>query len=598
VSRSFTVRLRQVWRLADAPAWAAPTVIGLALIAAALEGLGLYLFIPLLQSLGASGGSHALVGAFDNLLSPVPPAWRTGVLVLALCVSVAGKNAVGFAGGYVTRYLDGRVAHQLRTRLFEQSLAACLDYRAGSRMTDLTTTLANNTWKVSNALSLIYRLAVCAVTFGVFLVLLLGISAPLTGLALLLLGVAGAVVHLTTSRAQAVGLGVVEENRAFGLRMWEGIGALQLIRSFGREAYEARRFREVSERVRQRILALDMLWALPGPIAEVCGVALIAILVLAGTAMGTGLAPLAALLALLYRLQGPTRDFLQCKVAFDGLAAAIDDVDEALAASRRPFITGGTAPAPVLRQGLELRDVTFRYSADEPAVLDGVSFRIPAGQTTAIVGRSGAGKSTLLSLLFRFRDPASGEILADGQPLATLDLAGWRASLSLMAQEAQLFNDTAAANIAYGDLAAPSEAIAAAARVAGAEAFLAALPQGLDTELGDRGARLSGGQRQRIALARVILKNPQILLLDEPTNALDPETEDAFQTALRSFAAGRTTVVVAHRLSTVMAADQIVVLEAGRVVEVGAPAALLARPGQFARLHGLQYAEPLGREVA
>ncbi len=598
MTRPLAARLRQVWRLSAAPAWSAPTVIGLALLAAALDGLGLYLFIPLLQSLGASSGAHALSRAFEALLAPIPEPWRLPVLVLGLCASVAGKNLASFCGGYVARYVDGLVAHRLRTRIFEQTLSSCVDYRAGARMTDVVTTLSNNTWKVSHALSLVCRLAVCVVTFLVFLGLLLAISPPLTALALLLLAGAAGLVHLVTRRAQETGREVVEENRAFGLRMWESMGALQLIRSFGREGYETRRFHHVSERIRHRILALDVLWALPGPIAEVCGALLIGVLVLAGAAMGAGLAPLAAFLALLYRLQGPTREFMQCKVALDGLAAAVDDVDEVLAATREPFLVSGSLPAPRLHAGLELRDVSFRYGPDEAPVLDGVNLSIPAGRTTAVVGRSGAGKSTLLSLLFRFRDPTEGVILADGLPLPELDLAGWRARLSLMAQEAQLFNTSAAENIAYGDLDASREAIGSAAAVAGAEDFLAALPRGLDTDLGDRGARLSGGQRQRIALARTILKGPDILLLDEPTNALDAETELAFQTALRTFSQGRTVVVVAHRLSTVMAADQVVVLEAGRVVEVGTPEALLARPGHFARLHGLQYAEPFAREVA
>ncbi|MCR5880653.1 ABC transporter ATP-binding protein [Phenylobacterium sp. J367] len=531
------------------------------------------------------------------MLAPIPGDWRLPVLVLALCAAVAGKNLAVFAGGYVARYVDGVVAHRLRSRIFEQSLSACLDYRSGARITDVVTTLANNTWKVSNALSLVYRLAICTVTFAVFLALLLAISAPLTGLALLLLAGAAGLVHVVTRRAQDTGRAVVEENRVFGLRMWESMGALQLIRSFGREGYEANRFRSVSERIRRRILALDVLWALPGPIAEVCGALLIGVLVLAGVTLGAGLAPLAAFLALLYRLQGPTREFMQCKVALDGLAAAVDDVEDVLTETATPYIVGGAAPAQPLQHGLELREVSYAYDAAEPPVLDRVSFAIPAGRTTAIVGRSGAGKSTLLSLLFRFRDPTGGVILADGRPLPELDLAGWRGRLSLMAQEAQLFNATAAENIGYGDLAASREAVAKAAAVAGAD-FIAALPQGLDTELGDRGARLSGGQRQRIALARTILKGPDLLLLDEPTNALDAETEQAFQAALRTFSEGRTVVVVAHRLSTVMAADQVIVLEAGRVVEAGPPQELLARPGHFARLHGLQYAEPVAKEVA
>jgi subfamily B ATP-binding cassette protein MsbA len=597
-SSSLLGRWRRITRLADAPRWAAPAIVALGLISAALEGAGLYLFIPLMQSLGAGGGDHPLVRIFQRILEPVPrPLW-TAVLVGGLCLSIVAKNGVNFVGGYVARYVDGVVAHRLRTRVFDQTLTSCVDYRAGARMTDVVATLANNTWKVSHGLSLVYRLIICACAFTVFFALLLAISAPLTAVAAAMLAASAAVAHLVTRRAQEMGKEVIEENKRFGLRMWESVGALQLIRAFGREDYERGRFGDTSNRVRRRLLALDLLWAVPGPVSEIFGAALIGVLILAGTQTGAGLAPLAAFLAVLYRLQGPTREFMQCKVALDGLDAAVEDVESFLAETRQPFLTSGSRPAPAIAEGVEFRAVSFRYGPDEPLALDGASFRLPAGQTTAIVGRSGAGKSTLMSLLFRFRDPLDGQVLADGVPLPEIDLAAWRGRLSLMAQEAQLFNDTVRANIAYGDLGASPEAVRGAAAVAGADAFIDQLPLGYETELGDRGARLSGGQRQRIALARTILRDPDILLLDEPTNALDVETEQAFQAALATFSRGRTVVVIAHRLSTVLNADQVIVLEAGRVVEAGPPADLLARPSHFARLHGLQFADEQPREVA
>jgi subfamily B ATP-binding cassette protein MsbA len=199
-----------------------------------------------------------------------------------------------------------------------------------------------------------------------------------------------------------------------------------------------------------------------------------------------------------------------------------------------------------------------------------------------------------MTLLYRFEDPTEGEILVDGTPLRELDLRSWRDRLSLMSQDVRLFNDTIAANIAYGDLEASAETIQKAAKVAGADEFIRDLPQGYATDVGDYGMRLSGGQRQRIALARTILRDPDILLLDEATNALDSESERAFQDALDMYARGRTVIVIAHRLTTVAGADQIIVLEGGRIVECGAPAVLLRSEGQFAKLHGLQF----GRMVA
>jgi len=591
-------RAMQVHRLCDPPRWAAPAMVGLGLLSAALEGAGLYLFIPLAQVLGAQAGGGRLTEAFLHLLAPLPRPWWAPVVVAGLCASIIAKNLVGFVSNYLARKLDGKVAHRLRVRVFEQTLASCVDYRAANRVTDVVSTLTNNTWKLSHALSLVYRLLVCGAAVVVFLALLSAISVKLTAIAILMLGASALLVQRLSRRAQAAGKVVVEENRQFGLRMWESVGALQLIRSFGRETYETRRFSEVSDRMRRRLLALDLLWGIPGPATEICGALLIGALILAGIQAGAGLGPLAAFLAVLYRLQGPTRDFLQCKIALEGLAGAIDDVDDFLARTQTPYLVSGAKRPEPLRRALEFRGVAFRYEPEEALALEGLDLAIPAGRTTAVVGRSGAGKSTLMSLIFRFRDPTAGEVLADGVPLRELDLAAWRARLSLMAQEPQLFHDTVAANIGYGRLDASPDDIRRAAEVAGAHEFIATLPQGYDTVLGDRGSRLSGGQRQRIALARTILKDPDILLLDEPTNSLDPETEQAFQAALQTFSQGRTVIVIAHRLSTVQTADHVVVLEDGRLAEAGSPAELLARPGRFARLHGLQTQGPGEREVA
>ena len=581
-------RASQVRHLAAPPRWASPTILTLGLLSAALEGAGLYLFIPLVQTLGGQApGAGGLSGLFRAVLTPFPRDLWIPVLVAGLCASIVAKNLISFVNNYLARRLDGEVAHRLRVRVFEQTLSSCIDYRVAHRMTDLVATLTNNTWKVSHALSLVYRLVIRAAAMAVFAALLSIISARLTILSVAMLGAGAVLIQLLTRKAQSAGEQVVEENRQFGLRMWESMGALQLIRSFARESYEIDRFSQSSEGIRRRLLRLDLLWSIPSPVSEVFGALLIGLLILAGARAGAGLGPLAAFLAVLYRMQGPTREFLQCSVALNGLGAALDDVEDVLERTGAPFLTNGHRPAGDLQRGIEFRNVGFRYEAGEAPALQGLSFTIPAGKTTAIVGRSGAGKSTLMSLLFRFRDPTEGEILVDGAPLTTLELASWRSRLSLMAQEAQLFNDSVAANIGYGRLHADAEEVRAAAEVAGAHEFIATLPQGYETQVGDRGARLSGGQRQRIALARAILKAPDLLLLDEPTNALDPETEQAFQAALETFHRGRTVVVIAHQLSTVQRADQIVVLEGGRLAEIGSPAELLARPGRFAQLHGL-----------
>jgi ATP-binding cassette, subfamily B, bacterial len=239
---------------------------------------------------------------------------------------------------------------------------------------------------------------------------------------------------------------------------------------------------------------------------------------------------------------------------------------------------------------LAFDDVCFAYPGrHDDSVLRDVSFRVAPGETVAIVGPSGAGKSTLFQLALRFYDPGSGSVMLDGVDISKLDPAGLRAEIALVPQDAFIFGATVADNIAYGAPGATREAVVAAAKQAAADGFISAMPQGYDTPLGERGVTLSGGERQRIAIARAILKNAPVLLLDEATSALDAESETLVQGALETLMKGRSTLVIAHRLATIVSADRILVIEAGRVVEEGSHASLMAANGLYSRLARLQF---------
>jgi ATP-binding cassette, subfamily B, bacterial len=239
---------------------------------------------------------------------------------------------------------------------------------------------------------------------------------------------------------------------------------------------------------------------------------------------------------------------------------------------------------------LAFHDVCFAYPGREGgAVLRDVSFRVAPGETVAIVGPSGAGKSTLFQLGLRFYDPGSGSVTLDGVDISKLDPADLRAEIALVPQDAFIFGATVADNIAYGAPGVTREAVAAAAKQAAADGFISAMPQGYDTPLGERGVTLSGGERQRIAIARAILKNAPVLLLDEATSALDAESETLVQGALETLMKGRSTLVIAHRLATIVNAHRILVIEAGRVVEEGSHASLMAANGLYSRLARLQF---------
>jgi len=262
-------------------------------------------------------------------------------------------------------------------------------------------------------------------------------------------------------------------------------------------------------------------------------------------------------------------------------------------------IDRGTRRAEHCRGDIEFIDVSFAYDAQKAAALDRISLHCKPGEVTALVGRSGSGKTSLVSLVPRFYEASAGEIRLDGVTLDDYSLASLREQIAWVGQNVVLFNDTIARNIAYGSLAGASrEEIEAAARAANAMEFIERLPQGLDSQVGEGGARLSGGQRQRIAIARAILKNVPILIMDEATSALDTESERLIQDALKQLLRERTVLVIAHRLSTIEHADQIAVLDEGRIVERGTHAQLIARGGQYAALHRLQFREPDASPIA
>jgi len=268
--------------------------------------------------------------------------------------------------------------------------------------------------------------------------------------------------------------------------------------------------------------------------------------------------------------------------------AGLDRIQEILTTGREDADPTRVAELIDLRGDVMFEDVWFEYNPDMP-VLKRVSFHAPAGTTTALVGSSGSGKSTLISLVMAFNQPKSGRILIDGVDLATLRLTDYRRHLGVVLQDNFLFDGTVAENIAYGTPEASRDDIVRVSRIAHADEFIDSFEKKYDTVVGERGVRLSGGQRQRVAIARAILADPRVLLLDEATSSLDSESEALIQDGLRSLRRGRTTFVIAHRLSTIQSADQIIVLEAGEIVERGTHEGLLASGGRYRQLYDKQY---------
>jgi subfamily B ATP-binding cassette protein MsbA len=376
----------------------------------------------------------------------------------------------------------------------------------------------------------------------------------------------------------------------------ESLLGSRVVKIFGMQAYELERFQQENRSVRGEALRTTRAKLINQPLMEVLGaIGFCAVLVYGGEAVINGSRTTGSFFAFLTSLY-------LCYAPFKGLGKANATMQQGLAAAEELFAILDTPPDPVeaaeprqvvgLREGLRAEGLHFAYGPEEP-VIRGLDLEIPRGTTVALVGPSGGGKSTIIDLFCRFYDPTAGRITLDGIDLRDLSLDSLRAQIALVDQNTFLFNDSVANNIAYGQGGqggVDAAAIEAAARAANAHGFIAELPEGYDTLIGENGTMLSGGQRQRIAIARALIKNAPILFLDEATSALDTASEQVVQEALDRLMQNRTTLVVAHRLSTVIHADQIVVIAGGRVVEAGRHSQLLARGGVYAGLVSTQFA--------
>jgi subfamily B ATP-binding cassette protein MsbA len=502
------------------------------------------------------------------------------------------RSLADFASGYSFQRIGlgatNDVRNDLYRRILDQSSRFHSEHTSGELVSRVVSDVATMQSAVSNRLLDLFQQSV---TLLVLLALLVSTHLEL---ALVCLG-AGVLIVFPIVR---FGKGMRRTSRRTQERLAdlanlvnEGVRGHRVVKAFGMEEFEERRFRQATARHLRVSLRAQMLAHLSSPVVETLAVlGAAALLVYAGRSIRSGELTVALLVAVLTNLMAmydPIRKLNKVNLILQQSLAAAQRVAEIMAVP----IDVGERPGARVASGtsgeVAFEQVGFAYGRE--AVLRGVSLRVRRGEVVALVGPSGAGKSTLVSLLPRFYDPDAGRVTLDGVDIRDLTLASLRAQIGIVTQETVLFNDSVRSNIAYGRDDVPLERVREAAAAAYADEFVMALPQGYDTVVGEAGARLSGGQRQRLAIARALLRDAPVLVLDEATSQLDSESEALVQKALSNLMQGRTTLVIAHRLSTVKRADRIVVLEAGQVVDVGSHDELLARGGLYKRLYELQF---------
>lgn len=542
-----------------------------------------------------AGGRHTI-----NLQAWLPHyfhnAWT--VVAVALVGSALVKSICDYLGTLLTNKAGFGMITDLRNDLYDTLLRRSTAFFQRHSTGMLVSTLINDIERVQSAMSTVlsdFLQQVFTLLFMIGAVIVIG--GRMAWVLLLFVPVIissarriGRSVRRTTRRGQ-------DKLAEIQTIVHETVTGNSIVKAFGMELWEMGRFRRAADRLLHANMRSVAVQSISSPLMDALGAVAIALLLFVGRdrivhgSWTSGM--FIAFLAAVIMLYDPVRKMPVYYNSFQQAAGASEEIFRFLDAQDEVVERKGAVKLKEFKDSIEFRDVRFNYeqNGEKHEALRGVSLTVKRGEVVALVGPSGAGKSTLMNLLPRFYDVSGGAILIDGHDVRELTLASLRKQIGKVTQETVLFNDTVRNNIAYGQPDVPMERIEAAAKAARAHEFIMRLPEGYDTQIGERGARLSGGERQRLAIARALVKDAPILVLDEATSALDTESEAMVQAALATLMSDRTVLVIAHRLSTVRRADRIAVMEHGCITELGTHDELLAHGGTYSRLYQLQFGE-------
>jgi subfamily B ATP-binding cassette protein MsbA len=513
--------------------------------------------------------------------------WLVPAILLSIFI---GRGIFTFSTAYFNNWVMSRVLNDLRRMVFDRLLRLPVARFHEESTGKIINTVIGEVRQVVDMVNSVFLAFVRDVLVIVGLLAgLLYLNWRLTLIALVVMPVTAVIVRTTAKRLRRLSRDNQRITEEMSQVVDEAARGHQIIRVFSGERYERRRFEERSEALRGFSQRMTVASAATVPITQTATAMAVSVVIVIALSSGMTSGEFSGFISMMLMLLAPLKSLVNVNGPLQrGLASA----ETVFAMVDAPVEADpGTRTMERVKGHVRFEGVSFRYAADGPLAVNNITLDIEPGQTVALVGTSGGGKSTFVNLVTRFYSPQSGSILLDGVPYEDIRLDSLRAQLSMVTQNVVLFDDTLAANIAYGvDVIDPAR-LAAAIKAAHLDSVVANLADGVNTRIGENGMRLSGGQRQRVAIARAIYKDAPILILDEATSALDNESEHAVQEALDTLMAGRTTLVIAHRLTTVEHADKIVVVDHGRIIESGRHEELLERNGIYAKLYQLDFAK-------
>lgn len=567
--------LMRLLSLVGKPAWATPTLIILGLISSFAETLGITLILLFLYSITGHMGNtgNGLIGEALKRAG----AWfgSSAELSMMILLLIIARGALAMLYNRISSGVAERISEQARNLIHRQYLSVSYGFIQRHEQAQLIEILGTESWIVASAYASFTRLIINACSILVFSVFLLVISWKIMAVAIVGSITISALLRFFAAPARDLGQRVKRLHQVLGEHMLMTLQGLRTIRAYGQEPAHEQRFVHSSSEARIATLALSRLSSWIGPLTEIGYLAILCVIIAGANWWHTSFAITLGTVALLYRLQPHMGELENNFLYFAQIQPQLRSVREMMETHDKEYPPEGHIPIRAMKGGIAFQNVSFRYQDEGALVLNDVSFDIPAGVTTALIGASGAGKTTIVNMLLRLYQPTSGKITVDGVAIDALRRTDWVSLIGVAGQDVDLVEGTVIDNIKMADIGASEPDILEAARSAGVAEFVEILPDGYETWIGQEGLRFSGGQRQRIGLARAFLRDPQLLILDEAMSALDGELQSRIRHAIENRMAARTILLITHRLETIRNVEHVIWIENGKVRAEGPPAIML-----------------------